>query len=94
MVEVLKKKYANCVTVDFPCYEPFETRDILASHISKYNDYNTVISTLNTKVSALAVCMLAIDDESVQLCYAPANRYNYEGYSETSDECELYKVTF
>lgn len=71
---------------DFSCINLEDTIKVVKEQIQKYkNDYNIIISPMNNKLSSLAVGLVAIEDPSVQICYASTNQYNINAYSFASD---------
>lgn len=48
-------------------------------------DYNIVISPMNNKLSTLSIAAIAQKYPDVQICYALANQYNTESYSNPED---------
>jgi hypothetical protein len=71
---------------DFSCINLEDTIKVVKEQIQKYkNDYNIIISPMNNKLSSLAVGLVAIEDPSVQICYASTNQYNINAYSSASD---------
>ena len=74
----------------FSCTSPNQTRKDLQRHLINYSEYNTVIATLNTKLSTLGVGLYCIENPEIQICYASANQYNIKGYSSADDFCYVY----
>jgi len=73
-------------TFEFSCISFEETIRIVKKQILKYSrDYNIVIAPMNNKLSSLAVGLVAIEDSTVQVCYASTNQYNINGYSSPSN---------
>lgn len=65
----------------FKGYDANATKEIVRDQMRTGEGLNTIIAPMNTKVSTVGVAMLAIEDDSVQICYAQPNIYNYERYS-------------
>lgn len=89
----IKEKYQSIISdeFEFSCYNILETTSKIDSIIENYQtDYNIVIAPLNNKISTLAVALSALKNECVQICYASANQYNIESYSQKSDYFLLY----
>lgn len=76
----------------FKAYDAEETRAVLQSQVRKRIAYNTIIAPMNTKISTLGAALLALDDPSIQLCYAQANIYNYKRYSTPDDDYYLINL--
>ena len=62
-------------------YDAVATTEALASQIKIYRDCNVVIAPMNTKISTVGAALLALCEESVQLCYAAPYFYNFDHYS-------------
>lgn len=62
-------------------YDAVATTEALASQIDIFGDCNVVIAPMNTKISTVGAALLALRDESVQLCYAAPYFYNFDHYS-------------
>jgi len=78
----------------FSCTSPSQTFKDLANYIAKFPEYNTIIAPQNTKLSTMGAGLFAMENPDVQLCYAPANKYNIDGYSAPDDFCYIYSRKF
>ena len=78
----------------FSCTSPTQTRTDLTRHVAKFPEYNTVIAPQNTKLSTIGAGLFAMEHPEVQLCYAPANKYNVNGYSTPDNFCYIYSRKF
>jgi len=65
----------------FAGYDAVNTKRTIQEIVENTRDFNTVIAPMNTKISTLGAAMVALEDESVQICYAQANIYNASHYS-------------
>ena len=74
----------------FSCVDPFDAREALRKHISKFPDYNTVVAPMNTKISTLGAALVALENDCIQLCYAHATQYNIASYSSPSNDCRMF----
>ncbi len=73
-------------TFEFSCINLEETIQTVKNQILMYgSDYNIVIAPMNNKLSSLSVGLVAIEDSTVQVCYASTNQYNINGYSSPSN---------
>lgn len=81
-------------TFAFSCTNPSQTRTDLARYVAKFPGYNTVIAPQNTKLSTVGAGLYAMEHPEVQLCYAPANKYNIAGYSTPDRFCYIYSRKF
>lgn len=82
-----EQKNSSCEVYDFEfsCVNPERTKEDLVSHINKFHQYNTVICPLNTKISTVGAALAAIENPSIQLCYAQAEEYNTSCYAKPGE---------
>jgi len=80
---------------EISCNAPEKTKKEIDAHLRSIGinriQTNIVIFALNNKPSTLGVGIYAIENEDVQLCYAPALIYNYENYSKPGNYCYLFE---
>ena len=88
----IKAKYTDVMEFTFSCLDPIVTKSEVKAHIQLTTDHNVLIAPMNTKLSTIGVALLAFEDNSVQLCYAPAHQYNERNYSSPGDDCYLFSV--
>ena len=69
----------------FRGYDSEATYKVLKERVNAAPDLNAIIAPMNTKISTLGAAALALEDRSIQLCYAQANIYNYSRYSLPDD---------
>lgn len=74
---------------EFICSSPSKVKDALEKCINNSPEHNHVIAPMNTKLSTVGCAMLALESESVQLCYAEPYIYNYDNYSHPGSACYL-----
>ena len=70
----------------FRGYDASATKSTIRGLIDDKNDYNTIIAPMNTKISTLGAAMVALEDESIQICYAQADVYNTRNYSAPGEQ--------
>lgn len=70
--------------LSFSCRDVEKTIDILKEK-TKDNEDNFILVPLNTKLSTIAVGIVALSNAAIQVCYAIPEMYNMENYSEPSD---------
>lgn len=76
---------------EFSCTDIILTKSVLESIVDLNEaDYNIVLAPLNNKISTLAVAMVALRNEHLQVCYASANQYNIHIYSQSADYFLIY----
>ena len=91
-VKRLRNVLGNVQDFVFSCYDPAKAEVTIRDVISREIGYNTVVAPMNTKISTLGAGMVALKDESVQICYAQADMYNYTSYSRPGDEFYFYRI--
>ena len=62
-----------------------DTVNKIKEQIDNTKEFNHIIVPLNTKTSTLATGIIALEDPTVQLCYAEPDEYNVENYSSPSN---------
>lgn len=65
----------------FSCYDPVGAEKAIRTVVEGRRHYNTIVAPMNTKLSTLGAARAARRDQSIQICYAQADIYNYSGYS-------------
>lgn len=65
----------------FRGYDANSTKRTVQGLIETKQAYNTILAPMNTKISTLGAAMVALEDESIQVCYAQADVYNTKNYS-------------
>lgn len=91
-VQRLRSFLGNVQDFVFSCYDPSSAEGTIREVISKEGEYNTIVAPMNTKISTLGAGMAALKDESVQICYAQADMYNYTSYSRPGDEFYISRI--
>lgn len=94
--QYIKNKYDDLINeeFEFSCINIIKTKKVLEDLIKKYNEYNIIISPLNNKISTLAVGVVGINNEEVQVCYASANQYNIDAKAKSSDYLLSFDIEF
>ena len=87
--EKLISIYTNNVIDQFvhSLVDPFDVVNELAKVIDQKPECNTVIVTLNNKISTVGAGLLAIKRPEVQICYIQMGGYNIKNYCEASNQC-------
>lgn len=90
----LLEDYPNAKEFSFSLVNPYDTKNALLKHISKYKyeNYNTVIAPLNNKISTIGACLAAIENSDIQLAYAQPLIYNIDGYSEPNNQIYFFQL--
>ena len=76
----------------FKGYDAEGTYKILDDRVRAATELNTIIAPMNTKISTLAAASLALENKSIQICYAQASIYNYSRYSLPDDNFYLFRL--
>jgi len=79
---------------DFSCSELEPTYKKIKEEINKYKNVNHIIVPLNTKISTLAVGILALENTNIQVCYSEPEIYNFDGYSKADDNVTVIDNIF
>ncbi len=77
---------------EFSCVDPLLTKEQILDHVEKIkasSDENVVICPLNTKLSTIGVALAAIENQTIQVCYAEPEEYNVENYSTPGNEVSI-----
>jgi len=90
----LMQYYPRCEKFEFSLTDPYSTKKILIDQISKFPNYNTIIASMNNKISTIGAALVGIKDKNIQLCYVTANQYNIECYSIPSEDYYFYTLSF
>ena len=89
MVERLRRVFGDADDFTFQAYDAKATSVALSEQMEVRADCNTVVVPMNTKISTVGSLLLALENEAVQLCYAPANVYNVDRYAVPDDDYYL-----
>lgn len=78
---------------EFSLTDPYDAEVSINSYLANFHDeFNTVISPLNNKISTIGAGLVAIGNKSVQLCYAQPEVYNTDNYSTADDICYITEI--
>lgn len=80
----------NVSTFEFSAKDIVSTLDSIKRIVEQTKEYNHIVVPMNTKISTLAVGMAALNDPSIQLCYAEPETYNFDNYSSPGDSVLWY----
>ncbi len=92
-LEEIKAIYPNYETFEFSPSSPFQVADEIEKIAQSHPDKNTVISVMNTKVSALGVARAISRNQTIQACYALPLIYNHDHYSVPSNKCVIISLS-
>lgn len=90
--EKLVEKYRGVLQFTFACDDADATKEAIERQIKQSGNHNVVIAPLNTKISTVGAALAALENETLQLCYATVDQYNDENYSVASDDCYIFEV--
>jgi len=88
----LREKYRKVSEFTFSCEDAFAAKAAVLKQANARPDFNVFIAPMNTKISTVGVALAAFDNQAIQLCYASAERYNFEAYSTPSDDCYFFDL--
>ena len=89
--ELLSARYPNAENFKFSPTDAYQVRDQILFHAKIHSDKNLIVAPMNTKISTLGCALAALQNNSIQLCYASAITYNSGNYSTPSQECRLFR---
>lgn len=79
-------------TFEFSLVDPMKTSNELCKYLEQYSAYNTVIAPMNNKISTVGTALYGLRHEDAQICYLPAEEYNFHNYSEPDNVVYLGKL--
>ena len=85
-VSRIRSLVGNVKDFVFSCYDAVSTEETIREVVQKNEGFNTIVAPMNTKISTLGAGRAALRDESIQICYAQADIYNYRNYSRPGDK--------
>lgn len=88
----LKSVLSACEEFTFKGYDADATKIAIKEQIAKASGFNTIVAPMNTKISTLGAAAVALENESVQICYAQPNRYNCARYSLPGSDFYHFKI--
>lgn len=92
LVKETRRESTDLEEFEFSCIDPIQARNALLNQIGKYNDYNTIVCPLNTKIATMGAALAAFERDDVQLCYAEAAIYNSANYSSPGPTITLFDL--
>jgi len=94
LVERMATNYIDLDCFEIKCDNPYETKEKIIEKSRNLEGENIIIIPLNNKISTIGVAMAALENDNLQVCYAPAKVYNYYDYSEAGDMCYMFELCF
>ena len=85
-VERIRSVLGSVEDFIFSCYDALSAEKTIRKIVREHVQYNTIVAPMNTKISTLGAARVALRDESIQICYAQADIYNYRKYSRPGDD--------
>ncbi|MCW3490230.1 hypothetical protein [Dethiobacter alkaliphilus] len=92
LVEDMGSSRGDLKTFEFSCRDANETIQLLQRQIEDTPEYNHIVVPLNTKISTVAVGLVALQDTSLQVCYAEPETYNFAAYSEPDNKVTIFDI--
>ena len=74
---------------DFSCCDLEKTIKLITEIIEQCPNRNYILVPLNTKLSTLAIGVIAFKNSNIQVCYAIPEMYNILGYSQPSNHISI-----
>ena len=81
--------YCSVNEFSFSCNNPIDAKNSILKQTMQTRDCNHIIAPMNTKISTIGSALATIEDDTIQLCYAHAIRYNSSHYSSPGENCYL-----
>ena len=75
----------------FSCVDPLAAKDSVLAQIKRYENLNTVVCPMNTKLSTIGVGFAAMEKDNIQIAYSEADEYNEMGYSTPGEFATIYE---
>jgi hypothetical protein len=82
----------QAVEFTFSCCEPIDAKAAILEVARARDRSNVVVAPMNTKMSTLGAALAVREDESIQICYAQAEHYNFGAYSSPAKNCSLFTL--
>ena len=89
LVAKVAATYGAVEEFEFACDEPMAAKQAILECVQATPSHNHIVVPMNTKLSTIGCALVAIEDETIQLCYAQPLQYNYKSYSSPRDTCYL-----
>jgi len=87
----LRSRFLPATEFAFDCHDAKKTKDAILTRCAAVPDHNTVVASMNTKISTVGAALAANEQSDIQLCYAQAVVYNYRRYSTPGEDCCLFQ---
>lgn len=84
--------HSNLKGFDFSVNNIESTLEIVKKEIDETSGYDHIIVPLNTKTSTLAIGLLALQNQNIQVCYAEPEIYNNDNYSSPGNLIVTYTL--
>lgn len=85
--------YCSVNEFTFASNDPINTRDSVLDQVKSTPSCNHIVAPMNTKISTVGAALAAIQNQSIQLCYARALKYNTSNYSSPGENCYLMDLS-
>lgn len=92
LVEQMAPTYAQHRCFNVCCDNPYKAKQDIEKELSSVSDHNIVLVAMNNKISTVGVALVAIANDDIQICYAPALLYNIEAYASPGTKCYLFPL--
>lgn len=79
---------------EFSCIDIVRTKNIILSIAKDYEeDFNIIIAPMSNKISTLGVAFAALENPTIQICYAATNQYNIDEKHGESDYFYCFELS-
>jgi hypothetical protein len=92
MLKDLEASQGNVYDFRFSCLDPVEALNAIENQVWKFKDYNSVIASMNNKLSSVGAALAALRNPKIQLCYAQPESYNFLNYSTPGADCTIFDL--
>ena len=95
LVEAMAAQFDEVAKFEVLCDSPAATCAAISEQIKLGTDkgLNVILAPMNNKLTTVGAAIAAFNDDSVQICYAQALRYNYSSYSLPGTSCYTFDLS-
>lgn len=92
LVRKMTFEYSNVESIKIPCNDPYKTAESLQALYDLHETDNIIVVPMNNKMSTVGVVLSTLNNERVQICYAPAVVYNESNYSSPGVDSYIFSI--
>ena len=90
LVQKMAFEFSSIESISVSCNDPRHMAQQLTQIYIDHCDENIIEVPMNNKMSTVGVALAAMQNENVQICYAPAVIYNESNYSLPGKDCYIF----